>query len=417
MSYFSLFICFLAGMESLSSIKPEPGSSTDPDVEVIQVKSKTDRVIEVLDLANDDTDIEGLKPDLGHKPEDLSNHELECIKKIMDLEQRMNSILQICDSTKTVKQEKPERDDGVVSMDILPPEEFSSVQIVNEKMEHKQESIWYACIFCSRKFYSDLPSLQAHIKRMHYLQALQMLQFARKDLKEKLLEYWRQKNRSIEPSQVKPRRHRNLLQLEKNLISSFQAQQGKGRASPDTLDKVPKLESPEDDSVIIESKQECFLRTMQQHRSRRHRFRPYTDPHLVSNRCSPMSLPPSSPCPPDATTSRQRCQSQPTAELFSIDESRSLIPPPPAYSAAEMIESPVSMILPPEIYAADDLTDDYSWENSLDLPSFMAVPPPPTISSPQHIRIPSPPPPPSPATNGGARTSYSASVPPRSAAS
>ena len=91
-----------------------------------------------------------------------------------------------------IKEEKPEEEP------VLPPLQFSEP----ETAEPRAETIWYACIFCSRKFYTDLPSLQAHIKRTHYQQAAHILSFAGTDVKERLLEFWRQKNQSIDATKV-----------------------------------------------------------------------------------------------------------------------------------------------------------------------------------------------------------------------
>jgi hypothetical protein len=66
----------------------------------------------------------------------------------------------------------------------------------------RAETVWYACIFCSKKFYTELPSLHAHIKRTHYHRALQILNFAGKDVKERLLDFWRRKNQNIDPAQI-----------------------------------------------------------------------------------------------------------------------------------------------------------------------------------------------------------------------
>ena len=73
---------------------------------------------------------------------------------------------------------------------------------VSVKTEAQISPAWFACIFCSKKIYTDLPSLQAHIKRTHYHRALQILSFAGNDVKQRLLEFWRHKNRSIDATQV-----------------------------------------------------------------------------------------------------------------------------------------------------------------------------------------------------------------------
>ena len=138
------------------------------------------------------------------REENLSKHELNCIQKIMALEERMNRILKMCDAnknnTKNIKQEIVD-DKKPSSSQIQPPVQFLSSTSGHSKYvpDEKKGSIWYACIFCQKKFYSDLPSLQAHIKKMHYFRAMQLLHFAGKDVKDKLLEFWRQKNQRIAP--------------------------------------------------------------------------------------------------------------------------------------------------------------------------------------------------------------------------
>jgi hypothetical protein len=137
------------------------------------------------------------------REENLSKHELNCIQKIMALEERMNTILKMCDANKNTKNIKEEiiDDEKPSSSQIQPPVQFLSSSSGHSKYnpDERKGNIWYACIFCQKKFYTDLPSLQAHIKKMHYFRAMQLLHFAGKDVKDKLLEFWRQKNQRIAP--------------------------------------------------------------------------------------------------------------------------------------------------------------------------------------------------------------------------
>jgi hypothetical protein len=140
------------------------------------------------------------------------------------------------------------------------------------------------------------------------------------------------------------------------------------------------------DEAAIQRNQERFLSAIREHKHRRrHRFEPYRSSSLSASCTSPMSLPSGSPSPRSDTS--QRCRSQPTAELFSHDEVRSLIPPPPAYSAA----APSTVISPPETYSESE-----TWSTLIPPPPLedfqIPSPPPLAVSPPPLCAIPPPPP-------------------------